>query len=115
MTHLINRDDKEFYGKQYAVVLNRHAETMLVYADSDGDALDEAIDYAWDRGWVGYFLAPEQALELESEGYIEDYAQGGNEGRYLSSFNVSLVDVTGDDWDGIAYWDGSTIVRIGIE
>lgn len=98
MPKIVNPEDKNIWARQYNVILNAHAETLQVYADHEQDALDYAIDHAWSRGWIGYFLDDADLTEIRIDGFLDDYVSGGNEGRYLSSMNVSIVDVTGDKW-----------------
>jgi len=92
----INPEDKGFWKNTYAVILNRHADRMKVYADNAQDAMDAAIDYAEAQGWEGYFLTLEEAQEIEADGFLEDYTCGGNHGRFLSSLNVYLREWTNE-------------------
>jgi hypothetical protein len=79
----------------YKVILSEYGPTVYVEAYHEAEAMDEAIDLASDNGWVGLFLDADDIQEIESEDprYLEDYYQGGNEGKYLSSFNVRVVEV----------------------
>lgn len=93
MTILVNPEDRDIWAFQFNVVLNPHAETMHVYADHEGDALDYAVDYAEDMGWDGYFLDEVDVPSIE-----DDVTYAGNTGRALLSHEITIVDVTGDLW-----------------
>ena len=92
----INPEDKGFWKNTYTVILNRHADRMKIHADSAGDALDEAIDYAEAQGWEGYFLQAEDIAELDAEGFLDEYPSGGNHGRYVGSHNVYVREWTNE-------------------
>jgi hypothetical protein len=87
-----NKEDYkgQFYRNNYAVTLSEFGPTVIVNADNEQDALDEAIDYAEKKKYDGLFLSREDEEELESEGNLGDYMMGGNHGRYLSSMNIGI-------------------------
>jgi len=68
---------------------------FLVSAQHEGDALDEVIDYWELAGYNGYFLTDEEIQELEQAGYLDEYIQGGNHGRYTSftSYEIRIEKV----------------------
>jgi len=92
MTILVNPEDRDIWAFQFNVTLNPHAETMHVFADHEGDALDYAVDYADEQGYEGYFVADEDIYDLH------DVVYAGNASRALLSHEITIVDVTGDLW-----------------
>lgn len=62
-------------------------QRLLILADHEQDALDGAIDYAWEQGWSGLFLDDDDIREYELDGTIGDYL--GSDGRYLADLNVN--------------------------
>ena len=86
----INEDSK-FWEHSYRIHLSEFDnEGVLVNANNEQDALDYAIDYHEEQGNEGLFLSHEEVEEKEQEGFLDDYMNGGNHGRYLSSFNVRI-------------------------
>ena len=84
----VNEQEK-FWNHSYKVWLSEFND-LLINANNEQDALDYAIDHATAQKWEGLFLTQEQVDEIEQEGFLGDYISGGNEGRYLSSFNVTI-------------------------
>lgn len=85
----INEEEK-FWAHSYLVYLHELSDELLVNANSEQDAIDEAIDYSEEQGWMGLFLDDEDIQELEAEGYLEEHMCGGNHCLYLSSLNVHV-------------------------
>lgn len=78
--------DANFWKHNYQVSVGAYGATFLVNADCEGDALDYVIDYCVEN-LPGLVMSRE---EEEEEEYLEDYIQGGNEGRYLNDINVII-------------------------
>jgi len=83
----------------YLITLSEFGPVVFVNADNEADALDYAIDFCEDMGWEGLLLSCEDAQELveraiaegkAEEAYLEEYINGGNHGRFLSSLNVRI-------------------------
>jgi hypothetical protein len=73
--------DTQFWKHTY--VIGVEYSSFLVNADNEQEAFDALIDYCKDN-------APGLIMTGEGEEYLDDYIQGGNEGLYLSSYNVSV-------------------------
>ena len=80
----------KFWKNQYKVTMSEHGPVLYINADHAQDALDYAIDYCREKGWKGLFLDQKEVMDLEAEGFLEDYISGGNEGLYLSSLYVFI-------------------------
>ena len=75
-------------SQNYRVSLDRNFSVIVNAGRYNiGEALDIAIDYATAKGYNGLFLSQDDIDEIlaeeNGEECLEDYAQGGNEGRYL--------------------------------
>lgn len=80
-----------FYGRLYAVWLSAISGPIIVDESTESDAIDAAIDHAESMGWIGYFLDADSIQELESEGYLDEYYNGGNHCLYLSETDMPHV------------------------
>ena len=91
---IVNQDDwdENFWGHYYKVYVSEF-NTLYVNQSCEQYALDEAIDYCQEKKWEGLFLDQKDIIELETDGFLEDYVSGGNEGRYLSSLNVYIEEI----------------------
>jgi hypothetical protein len=83
-------ETSKFWKHSYKVWLSEF-NYVIVNADYEQDALDFAIDYAESQNWNGLFLTEEERKEIENDGFLDDYVSGGNHGKYLSSLNVTIV------------------------
>ena len=81
-TTQINPEDikENFWGNTYVISFH-NGGSYEVNASNGQDALDILIDYFTEKKWEGFFLTDD---EIEEEKFLEEYIQGGNEGRYLS-------------------------------
>jgi len=86
-----NKDDYEdnFWNNNYRVTLTMQGIEFLVNADNKQDAIDYVIDYCQDN-IPGLLMTIE---EQEQEEYLEDYISGGNEGLYLNTYNINIVEI----------------------
>ena len=92
---IVNPDDwnfqKEgFWKSKFKVTMSEHGPELYVNADNCQDALDYAIDYCKEKGWKGLLLDQKEVMELEEDGFLDDYISGGNEGLYLSSIYIRI-------------------------
>ena len=94
---IVNPDDwkESFCGHYYKVIMSEHGPVLYVNQGCEQDALDEAIDYCTEQEWEGLFLDDAERTGIETDGFLEDYVSGGNEGRYLSSLNVYIEEIDG--------------------
>jgi hypothetical protein len=75
----VNEDEK-FWKHSYKVFLHEFDyDGIIVNADNEQDALDYAIDYAEEQGWMGLFI------ENPTEEDYETQLVGGNHSLVLSS------------------------------
>lgn len=72
----------------YDASLAAVGEVIRVNANSMCDVLDEAVDYAEDRGWEGLFIDEETYDEYVREGWEDEIMYGGNAGRPMFSHEV---------------------------
>lgn len=81
-----------FYGRLYQVWLSPFS-SVIVDADNDQDALDEAIDHAESMDWMGLFLDQDDIEELYNENpeYLDEHYNGGNRCLYLSDTESPTV------------------------
>jgi hypothetical protein len=77
----VNEEEK-FWKHSYRVYLH-DTEGLLINADNEQDALDYAVDYAEEQGWVGLFLDETELEEAIADN--EDIIFAGNHGLALSS------------------------------
>lgn len=75
------------------VYLCHLSSAIRVNADNISDALDEAADYADERGWEGYFIDDEAYQEMIDEGWDDDIAYAGNAGRPLIAHEIHIDQV----------------------
>jgi hypothetical protein len=87
----VNIDDYEenFWKNDYRILLTRNGIEFIVNADNEQDALDYLIDYC-EKYFPRLLWSYEDERELILNECIEDYIQGGNEGRYLNTVHVSI-------------------------
>jgi len=107
MPTIVNPEEQNFYSRQFNVVLAHLLPTLHVYADSAGDALDEVADWALEQGWDLILTGDDytEAVNFDEVSYV------GNAGTPISSNEISIVDVTGDDWSGLR--DENGVLRLG--
>ena len=77
----------KFWDHSYEVTLSEFSDEIYVNADNEQEALDFAIDYAEEQGWMGLFID-----EPTEEDY-ETQISGGNHGLVLSSDNVFITQI----------------------
>jgi hypothetical protein len=65
-----------FWKHDYLVQMNAHDSGVVVNANSECDALDDAADYHDEQGNEGFFLTEEEEAEAEREGY--PFTNAGN-------------------------------------
>jgi hypothetical protein len=75
----------KFWGHSYEVILSEFSDEIYVNADNEQEALDYAIDYAEEQGWMGLFID-----EPTEEDY-ETQIVGGNHSLVCSSDNVFIT------------------------
>ena len=75
----------EFVDNSFTIEL-LHGGCYKIDADNLQDAIDILVDYFTfkKQQFRGYFLSIEEQEEAESDGNIDEYLNGGNEGVYLS-------------------------------
>lgn len=76
-----NSDERLDYTHCYIVHLAQHSSGILVYAESEQDALDEAADFVVKMGWEGYWCDEETIAEYEKEGWEDELVSLGNDGH----------------------------------
>lgn len=94
----VNPDDKLFWRNTYLVYIETGMywlKPFLVHANNEQEAFDEIVDYAEEKGFVGYFAEDSHLEELRQDaiasGHDEDafideqFTQGGNHGRYFAN------------------------------
>jgi hypothetical protein len=77
-----NKEDwnNNFWAHKYLISLPAIGTNhFAVNANSEGDAMDEIIDYCEEKQW--YIMTDE---DMEDEEYLDEYVQGGNHGIYLN-------------------------------
>ena len=83
-----NKDDyrDDFWNNNYKITVSAQGFKFFVNADCSRDAIDYVIDYC-EKHYSGLLMTKNQELEQE---YLEDYIQGGNHGRFFSTYNVRI-------------------------
>lgn len=77
---VVNFDDRGMFPTLWYTAIsatggNASEYNMLaVYASDEGEAIEVAADYAYDKGHKGWFLDVEYMEELDREGFLEDTA-----------------------------------------
>lgn len=74
-----NDYDEKFWKNNYQIDLH-NGGTYLINADNEQNAIDYLIDYIVEK-YPGLVMDRE---EEEEEEYLDEYINGGNEGRYLN-------------------------------
>ncbi|MCP4569125.1 MAG: hypothetical protein GY841_16240 [FCB group bacterium] len=91
-----NKDDwkEDFWGRKFKIWVGVEGFEFRVSADCLQSAFDEVIDYCVDH-LPGLVLTLEEEDELLAEGeeFLDQHIQGGNEGRYLSTYNIHTEEV----------------------
>ena len=77
----------KFWKHSYNVLLSEFSDEIYVNADCDQDALDYAIDYAEEQGWMGLFIDNPTDEDYETQ------MSGGNHSLVLSSDNVFITQI----------------------
>ena len=72
----VNEKEK-FWEHSYNVWLASIGGPVCVNADNAEDALDFAVDYAEERGWIGLFLDSGE-IETDKDGNEIDVVRAGN-------------------------------------
>lgn len=94
-------NDTDYGKKAYVVGFDNHSSTgILVIADSEDGAVDEAADYADEMGYEGYFLDAKdekEQLELDLEDEDEDVMYVGNYGRPVRGSELWMRKVNKDN------------------
>ena len=96
----VNLDDLEgydnmpFWDRVYLIQVTAQGISFLVNAHHEDDAIDYLIDHCVEHS-PGLVWSRKEETELMREGILDDYIFGGNEGRYLSTHNVHIEEVTG--------------------
>lgn len=88
-----HRDRHDRHSQNYYEVFLSAFSVGLVVAGNSQEALDIAIDHATAEKWEGLFLSVEDMERIVKENGVaglDEYTSGGNESRYLSSFNVAI-------------------------
>ena len=79
----VNEEEK-FWDHSYKVILSQFDPSgIIVNADNEQDALDYAIDFAEEQGWIGLFLDQDEITRLDPNEQ-ENLIFGGNHGLALS-------------------------------
>ena len=86
----LNDYKEKFWNYNYRILYTRQGIKFYVNADCLQDAIDYMIDYIELKKWDGLLLYDSDILELEKEGFLDEYIHGGNHGRYLSSYNIHI-------------------------
>ena len=81
---------ESFWKHDYKITYTVHGIIFIVNANCAQEAIDCMIDYIEDKGPEGYLLSDDEIIELENDGYLDDYISGGNHGRYLSSYHIII-------------------------
>ena len=92
--HIVNRDDwnSSFGTHDYLVHVTAQGIRFAVNADHEGDAIDAIIDHCEDHA-PGLLMDDDDIEELTADGFLDDYICGGNHGRYISTLNVSVIEL----------------------
>lgn len=87
MIHYPNKEDwdSKFWKNNYRISLG-FGSVFMVNADNEQDALDYVIDYCEDN-LPGFIMTEKEESE---EDYLDDYVSGGNNGKYLNTFNIHI-------------------------
>ena len=99
MIHYPNKYDLEtkFWNKNYRISITAQGIDFIVNADSESDAIDFIIDYCQENELSGLVSTYEELKADDcSDTEINDYVYGGNEGLYLTTNNIQIIDITFD-------------------
>lgn len=93
-----NKDDydSQFWKGNYKVLVTAQGIEFIVNADNEQDAIDYVIDYC-EENLPGLIMSDEEEQELQTEGHLDDYIQGGNHSKYLNTYDVHISRVKGPD------------------
>lgn len=85
--YFVNRYDynNKFWKNDYEITID--GIEFTVNADNESEAFDFLIDYC-EEHIPGLIMSEKEEVELEH--FLDDYVCGGNHGRYINSYNISI-------------------------
>jgi hypothetical protein len=77
--------NNKFWKHNYLITID--GIEFTVNADNEQEAFDYLIDFS-EEFLPGLIMSNEEEIELEH--FLEDYVCGGNHGKYINSYNISI-------------------------